>query len=95
LKQSAVFGANALRGEVFAISERPADAIAAYEREIGAFPGNRTAYARLAVLYFLTGDRAAVDRTMTRLVTANPGARELAARTFDAFGDSKKAASYR
>jgi choline-sulfatase len=94
-KQGAVFGANALRGEVFAISERPADAIAAYEREIASFPGNRTAYARLAVVYFLTGDRAAVDRTMKRMVTANPGANELAARTYDAFGESKKAATYR
>jgi Arc/MetJ family transcription regulator len=46
-------------------------------------------------VYFLTGDRAAVDRTMKRMVTANPGANELAARTYDAFGESKKAATYR
>ncbi len=93
--QQGLFGANALRGEIFALTERPQDAIAAYEDEITAFPGNRAAYARLAVVYFLSGNQKAVDRTMKRLVAANPGARPLAVRTYETFGQNAKAAAYR
>ena len=93
---SPAWGVNALRGDLFAMAERPADAIAAYEREIAAFPSNRVAYARLAVLYFLSGDRKAVDRTVAQLVERNPGsaARLIARRTYEAFGDAAAARRY-
>jgi tetratricopeptide (TPR) repeat protein len=79
----AVYGLEALRGDVFALTDRPKDAIAAFEAEIASFPQNRVAYSRLAVLYYLTGDRAKFEGTLRRLVTANPNAaaRALAART--------------
>lgn len=68
-----VFDLQASRAEIFALSERPAEAIAAYEAELSAFPQNRVAYAKLAVLYFLGGDHQAMDRTLARLVKNNPG----------------------
>lgn len=79
----AVFGLEATRGELFALSDRPAEAIAAYERELARFPRNRTAYVRLAILYRITGDDAAYERTLTRMTTSDrsDAARNLAERT--------------
>ena len=84
-----VFGLEALRAENLIRLNRPEEALRAYEREIALFPQNRSAYARLAVLYFVVGDRAAVDRTLERLVAANPGrpSYELAAHTLEAVED--------
>lgn len=78
-----VYGLEALRGDVLALTDHPAEAIAAFETEIGAFPQNRIAYSRLAILYHLTGDHARFESTLRKLVTANPtpAARQLAAKT--------------
>jgi arylsulfatase A-like enzyme/tetratricopeptide (TPR) repeat protein len=78
-----VEGLEMQRGDVLARLQRMPEAIAAIEKEIVYFPSNRAAYSRLAVMYHLAGDRAAVERTLERLVTANPGsaARALAAKT--------------
>ncbi|HEX8151754.1 MAG TPA: tetratricopeptide repeat protein, partial [Thermoanaerobaculia bacterium] len=78
-----VQGLEMQRGDALARSDRPDEAIAALEREIATFPSNRAAYARLAVLYFLTGRAADVDRTLQRLIAANPtpAARKLAEQT--------------
>jgi len=78
-----VYGMNALRGEAYAQMERPQDAIAAYRKEIDAFPSNREAYARLAVVQFLVGDRAGLNETLTRLDAIDPA---LAQRTRETFG---------
>lgn len=86
------YGLDALRGEAYAMSDRPQPAIAAYEKEIAAYPANRIAYSRLALLYFVTGDRARFEQTLARLVKANPTppARDLAAQTRAAVGLPRK-----
>ena len=72
-----------LRGDIYARMDRPADAAAAYQREIANFPENTQAYANLAIVYFIEGRRADVERVLGEMVKANPhpGARALAART--------------
>ncbi|HVG23062.1 MAG TPA: tetratricopeptide repeat protein, partial [Thermoanaerobaculia bacterium] len=72
-----------LRGDLYARMDRPADAVAAYQREIANFPENTQAYANLAIIYYIEGRQADVERTLDALVKANPhpGARALAART--------------
>ena len=95
--ESGVFGLEALRADIFARAGRNDDAVAAYEKEIATFPADRLAYARLAVLYFATGNRGAVDRTLQRLVQANPNraAYEIAARTLEAVEDVNGARKWR
>jgi tetratricopeptide (TPR) repeat protein len=82
-----------VRGDVLARMNRPQEAKAAFEDEIRLFPYDREAYASLAVVDLLTGDRTAADRTMQRLVTAAPGpaAWLLAVRTFRELGDERLA----
>jgi tetratricopeptide (TPR) repeat protein len=72
-----------LRGDIYARMDRPADASAAYQREIANFPENTQAYANLAIIYFIEGRRTDVERVLDAMVKANPhpGARALAART--------------
>ncbi|HYC92681.1 MAG TPA: sulfatase-like hydrolase/transferase [Thermoanaerobaculia bacterium] len=72
-----------LRSDIYARMDRPADAAAAYQREIANFPENTQAYANLAIIYFIEGRRADMERVLEELVKANPhpGARALAART--------------
>jgi len=86
-----------LRGDALARLGRPADAEAAYRREIGAFPDHLQAYANLAVLYFVQGRRPAVQATLEDMARANPGpaAYGLAAKTWEAFGDRTAAAAWR
>src|SRR4029079_151252 len=59
-----IYGLEARRGQSLAQLKRPAEAIRAYETEIANFPRNENAYGRLAILYLMTGDRAAMDRTL-------------------------------
>ena len=72
-----------IRGDVLARMDRVPEAVAAYEREIANFPQDTQAYANLAIIYFITGRNADVDRLLAAMVKANPhpGARALAART--------------
>ncbi|HEV2718933.1 MAG TPA: sulfatase-like hydrolase/transferase, partial [Thermoanaerobaculia bacterium] len=92
-----IFGLDALRAEIFVQKDRHAEAVRAYESEIAAFPNDQHTYSRLAVLYFVLGDRAAVNRTLERLVKANPSpaAYELAARTLEAVEDVQGARAWR
>lgn len=85
---AAVYGLEAVRGEIFARTDRPREAIAAFEREIAAFPSNRLAYSRLALLHYAMEDRAGGTAALQRLVRANPTpvARDLARRTREAAG---------
>lgn len=80
---SAVYRLDFVRGDVLARLGRPAAAIDAYRREIARFPHDERAYTNLAVLYFVTGNRAAVEPTLKEMIAANrtPRARELAERT--------------
>jgi tetratricopeptide (TPR) repeat protein len=72
-----------VRGDLYARMDRPDDAVAAYKREIANFPSNTQAYANLAIIYFILGQRSEADLTLDALVAANPhpGARALADRT--------------
>jgi tetratricopeptide (TPR) repeat protein len=85
LNVPALFRLDFLRGDILARMDRPDEAAAAYQREIAHFPQNTQAYANLAIIYFIEGKRADVDRVLAQLVEANPhpGARALAARTRD------------
>ena len=72
-----------VRADALARAGRIDEARAAYQREIKSFPNDLRAYTNLAVLQFLSGDRAAADATLRAMVSANPteAARELAKRT--------------
>jgi len=97
LKMERVYGLDFLRGDALARLARPAEAEAAYRREIEAFPDHLQAYANLAVVHFVQGKRPAVQRILEDMARANPGptAYRLAAKTWEAFGDRKAAAAWR
>jgi choline-sulfatase len=78
-----VYRFDAVRADVLARTGKPEEAIAAYERELAAFPRDLRAYTNLAVLYFVTGNAAAMEKTLARMTAANPtpAARQLAAKT--------------
>jgi arylsulfatase A-like enzyme/Flp pilus assembly protein TadD len=93
----ALYRLDFLRGDILARTDRPAEAADAYRREIASFPQNTQAYANLAIIYFVEGRRAEVDRLFEQMVTANPhpGAYALAAQTMDTFEERKAAARWR
>jgi len=97
LKMDHVYGLDFLRGDALARLARPAEAEAAYRREIEAFPDHLQAYANLAVVYFVQRKRPAVQSILEDMARANPGppAYRLAAKTWEAFGDRKAAAAWR
>jgi arylsulfatase A-like enzyme/Flp pilus assembly protein TadD len=72
------------RGEALARLERVAEAEAAFQGEIAAFPNNRDAYTRLAVLYAMLGRAGDAESTLERMFTANrsTSTAELAAETW-------------
>ena len=97
LKMDRVYGLDFLRGDALARLARPAEAEAAYRREIASFPDHLQAYANLAVLSFVQGRRAGVQEILEDMARANPGpaAYRIAAKTWEAFGDRKAAAAWR
>jgi arylsulfatase A-like enzyme/Flp pilus assembly protein TadD len=97
LRLTAVHRLEFLRGDALARLGQPVQAEAAYRKEITSFPGHAEAYSNLAVLCFLRGDRASVDGLMEQMVRANPSPRSylLAAATWQAFGDLRRAAAWR
>jgi arylsulfatase A-like enzyme/Flp pilus assembly protein TadD len=72
------------RGDALARMDRVDEAEAAFRSEIAAFPNNRDAYARLAVLYAMLGRSDAAESTLERMFIANRSAStaELAAETW-------------
>jgi arylsulfatase A-like enzyme/tetratricopeptide (TPR) repeat protein len=86
-----------LRGDALARMKRFADAAAAFRSEIAAFPGHARAYSSLAVLLFMRGDRAGVDRLLEQMARADPTRRTclVAAATLEALGEKEKAAAWR
>jgi tetratricopeptide (TPR) repeat protein len=76
-------GIDHARADVYARTERPDQAAAAYRREIANFPHHLQSYANLAVIEFILGRRAEAERLLEQMVKANPhrGARELAKTT--------------
>jgi arylsulfatase A-like enzyme/Flp pilus assembly protein TadD len=85
------------RADALARLNRLPDAEAAYGREIAAFPEDGRAYANLAVLHFLRGDRAGVDELMEAMAKASPSRRTylLAATTYQALGNPTRAETWR
>ena len=79
-------GIDHARGDVYARTDRPALAIAAYRREIAAFPQHLQSYANLAIIEFIEGRSRETDRLLDEMVAKNPhrGARDLARKTRDA-----------
>jgi tetratricopeptide (TPR) repeat protein len=73
--QIPVYNLEALRGESLARLERHQEAMAAFEREVRLFPHNLSAWDSLVILQFVGGDRDAADRTLQRMVQANPSPR--------------------
>jgi Flp pilus assembly protein TadD len=62
------------RGDALARMERIPEAESAFRSEIAAFPHNREAYTRLAVLYALLGRTNDAENTLERMFNANRSA---------------------
>ena len=86
-----------LRGDALARLKRLDDAVAAFRREIAAFPSHARAYSSLAVLLYMRGDRSGVDELLDEMARANPSRRTylIAAATLEAFGEKEKATAWR
>jgi choline-sulfatase len=86
-----------LRGDIFARMGRVQEAVEAYRKEIADFPQHTQAYANLAIIYFIEGRRAEVDRLLEQMVRANPhpGAYDVAAQTMESLEDPRAAARWR
>jgi tetratricopeptide (TPR) repeat protein len=76
-------GIDHARADIYARTERPDEAAAAYRREIARFPHHLQSYANLAVIEFIQGRAGEASRLLDAMVRANPhaGARTLAAKT--------------
>jgi choline-sulfatase len=76
-------GVDHARGDIYARTDRPDEAIAAYRREIARHPAHLQSYANLAVIYRILGRTGEAEAVLEELVRANPGdaARALAMRT--------------
>ncbi|HYM59300.1 MAG TPA: sulfatase-like hydrolase/transferase [Thermoanaerobaculia bacterium] len=85
------------RGDILARMNQMPAAIAAFDEEITRFPSDRQAYANLAVIYLLAGQRAEAHQTMQRLVAANPdrSSYAIAVKTFDELHATQLAAEWR
>jgi tetratricopeptide (TPR) repeat protein len=92
-----LYGADYLRGDILARLDRPDEAMAAYEREIARSPDHLQSYANLAVIQLILGRRGDAEQTLATMAAKNPhrGAWMLAAKTLDAFGDTRGAARWR
>lgn len=97
LRQNSVYNLEFLRGDALGRLDRMDEAEAAFRAEMSAFPKNSQAYSSLAVIQFIRGDRAGVERTLQELVRANPSPRSylLAASTLDSLGEKSRAAEWR
>jgi tetratricopeptide (TPR) repeat protein len=92
-----LYGAAYLRGDILARLDRPDEAMAAYRSEITHSPDHLQSYANLAIIEMILGNRPAAMKTLDEMAKKNPhrGAYALAAKTLDAFGDTRGAAQWR
>ncbi len=82
-KTEAVESRDAVRGDILARMERHPEAIDAFRRSIAAYPHERNAYARLAIIYAITGREEDARAVIDEMLRKNPNeeARKLAAKT--------------
>jgi choline-sulfatase len=85
------------RGDALARMNRVEEAKAAFRREIRQFPRNEKAYADLAVLGWLQGNREEARQTMEQMVRSIPTRQPFlfAARTFEELGDHVESERWR
>ena len=85
------------RGDLLARTDRVVEAEQAFRAEIAAFPDRGRAYASLAVLLWISGNRSAARSILEQHMRTAPGSRsiELAAKTIDALGDHATATEWR
>ena len=85
------------RGDALARMERIAEAESAFRAEIAAFPNNREAYTRLAVLYAMLGRAPDAERTLQQMFNANRSAAtaRLAAETWNVVENRGAAARWK
>jgi arylsulfatase A-like enzyme/Flp pilus assembly protein TadD len=85
------------RGDALARLERVPEAEAAFRKEIAAFPNNREAYTRLAVLYAMLGRANDAENTLQRMFEANRSAStaQLAAETWNVMENRSAAARWK
>ncbi|HEX6641979.1 MAG TPA: tetratricopeptide repeat protein, partial [Thermoanaerobaculia bacterium] len=85
------------RGDALARMERVPEAEAAFRQEIAAFPNNREAYTRLAVLYAMLGRANDAENTLQRMFDANRSAStaQLAAETWNVMENRSAAARWK
>lgn len=71
------------RADIFARTDRPDQAAAAYRRELANFPHHLQSYANLAIIEFIQGRSGEAEKVLQEMVRKNPhqGARELARKT--------------
>lgn len=95
--ESPLYSANFLRGNLASRRSDPAAAKRFYRQEIAVFPHHLEAYASLAVVQFIEGDRAGADKTLREMAAKNPtrAAHALAAKTLEALDDVLGAAEWR
>jgi choline-sulfatase len=86
-----------VRGDLLARMNRVDEAIVDLNEEIRLYPHDREAYASLAAIYVLSGRKREAQRTMERLVAANPSPSSytFAAQTFQQLGDDESARVWR
>ena len=96
LQLSSVYNLKFMRGDALARLNRMDEAEAAFRAEIVAFPAHSQAYANLAVIRFVRGDREAVRRLMDEMYRANPSPHTclLAATTCGTLGEKVQAATW-
>jgi tetratricopeptide (TPR) repeat protein len=87
----------ATRGDALARMNRSAEAETAFRAELAAFPHNRQAYTRLAILYVTLGRLDDAERTLDQMFAANRSrsTAELAAETWAAVENGSGAAQWR
>jgi choline-sulfatase len=85
------------RGDALARMERIAEAEAAFRSEIAAFPNNREAYTRLAVLYAMLGRANDAESALQRMFDANRSSStaQLAAETWNVMENRSAAAKWK
>ncbi|HXU29298.1 MAG TPA: sulfatase-like hydrolase/transferase [Thermoanaerobaculia bacterium] len=86
-------GLQALRGDLLARLDRPAEAESAFLDEIGKFPGSLVPYCRLATLYAAQGKAAEAVAMLRKMTETNktPAAYGEAVRTLRVLGDPESA----